>query len=57
MYEVLSRVYDPWQKSYGKDYSTIILPQLLATIKFLGIPKSTMLDLACGTGALAVLMA
>jgi len=56
-YNVLSRVYDRWQNTYGSDYSTLILPRLLATIAKYRIPKTSMLDLACGTGSLAFMMA
>jgi SAM-dependent methyltransferase len=53
-YKVLPLVYDRWQKSYGKDYSTLILPRVLATIRDFEMPVSTMMDLACGTGVLAL---
>lgn len=55
-YTVLPLVYDRWQKTYGKDYSGLILPRVLATLKSLGIRPGTMLDLACGTGSLAFSM-
>ncbi|MBI4535368.1 MAG: class I SAM-dependent methyltransferase [Ignavibacteriae bacterium] len=57
VYKVLPQVYDRWQQTYGNDYSTLILPRVLSTIKTFRIPTSTMLDLACGTGTLALLMA
>ena len=56
-YQVLPEVYDRWQQTYGKDFSTMILPKLLRTIKEYRIPTSTLLDLACGTGTLAMMMA
>ena len=56
-YRVLPEVYDRWQKSYGKDFSSLILPRLLRTIKQFNIPGKAMLDLACGTGTLALMMA
>ncbi len=56
-YRFLPLVYDNWQKSYGKDFSSLIFPRLLATLKRLRIPASTMLDLACGTGTLVLMMA
>jgi SAM-dependent methyltransferase len=56
-YKILPEVYDRWQQSYGKDFSTLILPKLLQTIKIHNIPTSSLLDLACGTGTLAVMMA
>ncbi|MBP1679158.1 MAG: Methyltransferase type 11 [Bacteroidetes bacterium] len=55
-YTVLPLVYDRWQKSYGKDYSGLILPRVLATLKMFDIRPGTMLDLACGTGSLALHM-
>jgi len=55
-YTVLPLVYDRWQKSYGKDYSGLILPRVLATLKSLNVRPGTMLDLACGTGSLALSM-
>lgn len=56
-YTVLPLIYDRWQQSYGKDYSTLILPRLLATVDACRLPASTMLDVACGTGSLALMMA
>ncbi len=56
-YQALPEVYDRWQRSYGKDFSTLILPKLLHTIRTYGISTSSLLDLACGTGTLALLMA
>ncbi len=56
-YSALPKVYDRWQQTYGKDFSSLILPRLLSAIRHYRIPKSTMLDLACGTGTLAVMMA
>jgi SAM-dependent methyltransferase len=56
-YQILPPIYDRWQKTYGKDYSTLILPRVLSSITANRIPKSTMLDLACGTGTLAMMMA
>jgi len=56
-YTVLPKVYDRWQQTYGKDFSSLILPRLLSAIRHYRIPKSAMLDLACGTGTLAIMMA
>ena len=56
-YRHLPPYYDRWQKSYGKDFSTLIFPKLLATIRVHRISGSTMLDVACGTGTLAAMMA
>jgi SAM-dependent methyltransferase len=52
-YSVLPLVYDRWQNTYGKDYSSLILPRLVSTLKSNGIRAGTMLDLACGTGSMA----
>lgn len=56
-YDALAVIYDRWQATYGKDYSTLILPRLLRTIRAFHIPRRSMLDLACGTGTLALAMA
>lgn len=56
-YSILPPVYDKWQKTYGKDYSELILPRLLTAIQAHRISGSTMADLACGTGTLALMMA
>jgi len=55
-YRVLPLIYDRWQQTYGADYSTIILPRLLATIDRHGIPTTSLLDVACGTGSLGLMM-
>jgi len=56
-YRHLPPYYDRWQKSYGKDFSTLIFPKLISTIRAHRISGTTMLDIACGTGTLAQLMA
>jgi len=56
-YRHLPPYYDRWQKTYGKDFSTLIFPKLLSTIRAHRIAGTTMLDVACGTGTLAQLMA
>jgi SAM-dependent methyltransferase len=56
-YQVLPEVYDRWQQTYGKDFSTLILPKLLRSIKAHNISTTSLLDLGCGTGTLAVMMA
>jgi SAM-dependent methyltransferase len=53
-YKVLPLVYDRWQNSYGKDFSAQILPRLLSTIQQFDIPQTTVADVACGTGSLAL---
>jgi SAM-dependent methyltransferase len=56
-YRNLPPYYDRWQKSYGKDFSTLIFPRLIASIRAHRISGRTMVDVACGTGTLALLMA
>ena len=56
-YSILPLIYDRWQLSYGKDYSSMIFPRLLESIKEHNVSVSSMLDLACGTGTLCLLMA
>jgi SAM-dependent methyltransferase len=56
-YSVLPPIYDRWQKTYDTDYSTLILPRVLSTVRAFRIPVSSMMDLACGTGTLAIMMA
>ncbi len=56
-YHVLPRVYDRWQDTYGRDFTAVILPRLLASIRRFRIPVSTYLDVGCGTGTLALVMA
>jgi SAM-dependent methyltransferase len=50
-------VYDRWQDTYGRDFTTVILPRLLASIRRFRIPVSSYLDVGCGTGTLALAMA
>lgn len=56
-YKHLPSIYDQWQQSYGKDYTDLIFPKLLLTIRHYAIEKGRFLDLACGTGTLALKMA
>jgi len=56
-YSALPPVYDRWQHSYGNDYTTLIFPRLRSTLRSLRLPPGSMIDLACGTGSLALLMA
>jgi SAM-dependent methyltransferase len=56
-YQILPPYYDRWQKSYGKDFSTLIFPRLIASVRAHRITGRTMVDIACGTGTLALLMA
>jgi SAM-dependent methyltransferase len=56
-YQNLPPYYDRWQRSYGKDFSTLIFPRLIASIRSHRISGRTMVDVACGTGTLALKMA
>lgn len=56
-YSILPPYYDDWQRSYGKDFTSLILPRLLSSIRAHRIGGSSMVDVACGTGTLAVMMA
>jgi ubiquinone/menaquinone biosynthesis C-methylase UbiE len=56
-YGVLPPIYDRWQKSYGKDFSELVLPRLLSAIRRHRISGDTLVDIACGTGSLALSMA
>jgi ubiquinone/menaquinone biosynthesis C-methylase UbiE len=56
-YGVLPPIYDRWQKSYGKDFSELVLPRLLSSIRRHRISGDTLVDVACGTGSLALFMA
>jgi SAM-dependent methyltransferase len=52
-YQVLPLIYDRWQRSYGKDYTSLILPRLLSCLKLHDLSSENMVDIACGTGTLA----
>ena len=56
-YTALPAYYDRWQKTYGKDYSTLIAPRLFSTLQRYQVPVSTFADVGCGTGTLALMMA
>jgi ubiquinone/menaquinone biosynthesis C-methylase UbiE len=56
-YQVLPQVYDRWQDTYGRDFTAVILPRLLGSIRRYRIPSSTFLDVGCGTGTLVLAMA
>jgi len=56
-YRILPPVYDRWQRTYGKDFSEMILPRLTGALRTHRIAGPTMVDVACGTGSLALLMA
>ena len=42
---------------YGSDYSALILPRLLSTLDRTPAPSKRIVDVACGTGTLALVMA
>ena len=56
-YTALPVYYDRWQKSYGKDYSTLIAPRFYATLQRYQVPVSTFADVGCGTGTLTLMLA
>jgi SAM-dependent methyltransferase len=56
-YNILPAVYDRWQSTYGRSFSEMVFPRLLAALRAHRIPVTSMVDVACGTGTLAVLMA
>jgi SAM-dependent methyltransferase len=56
-YTALPMIYDRWQKLYGRDYTTIIFPRLQRSLARHRIPATVMLDVASGTGTLALRMA
>ena len=56
-YQKLPPYYDRWQKSYGKDFSSLIFPRLLSSVRAHRVTGRSMVDVACGTGTLALLMA
>ncbi len=56
-YRVLPEIYDRWQAIYGSDYSALILPRLLSTLDRTPAPSKRIVDVACGTGTLALAMA
>lgn len=55
-YVILPQVYDRWQQSYGKDFTTLILPRFFRTLRKYRAREKSLLDLACGTGTLAIAM-
>lgn len=56
-YSILPDVYDRWQSTYGKSFSELIFPRLLASLRAHRVGATSMVDVACGTGTLAILMA
>lgn len=54
-YSALPLVYDEWQSSFGKDYSSLIFPRVIATLRRYRVSPGLLIDLGCGTGTLALL--
>jgi SAM-dependent methyltransferase len=56
-YAILPRYYDRWQSTYGKDFSHIVFPRLQATLARYRRPVTSVVDIGCGTGTLACMLA
>lgn len=56
-YTALSPIYDRWQTLHGPDFTSVILPRLLATVARHAPPLRSHHDVACGTGTLVLEMA
>ncbi len=56
-YDTLAFLYDDWQKSFAKPYSETVASLLRKEIRSNRIKPGKFLDLACGTGDAAILMA
>jgi ubiquinone/menaquinone biosynthesis C-methylase UbiE len=56
-YTLLAAVYDRWQESYSVEYGHSILPKLHDTFRRYVLRPSSLLDLGCGTGTMALLLA
>jgi SAM-dependent methyltransferase len=56
-YAILPRFYDRWQNTYGKDFSHIAFPRLQTTLARYRVPVSSVVDIGCGTGTLACMLA
>lgn len=56
-YTALPEVYDRWQTLHGPDFTSVILPRLLATLTRYVPPSRVHCDAACGTGTLVLEMA
>ncbi len=56
-YTSLSPVYDRWQRSYGMEYNQSILPRLLQTFRRYTMAPTSLLEIGCGTGTMALLLA
>lgn len=56
-YTAFAKIYDHWQEALGVPFSHLILPKLEHAIERHRIKVESMVDLACGTGTLAIIMA
>lgn len=56
-YRYLSQIYDQWEKLMGASFSMLIFPKLQQVLERTHRPIQKMVDLACGTGTLAIAMA
>ncbi|MBI3989094.1 MAG: methyltransferase domain-containing protein [candidate division NC10 bacterium] len=56
-YAAFAKIYDRWQEALGTPFSHLILPKLDRTIEKHHIKVESMVDVACGTGTLALVMA
>ncbi len=56
-YTAFAKIYDRWQEALGVPFSHLILPKLDRAIEKHQIKVESMVDLACGTGTLAIIMA
>ena len=56
-YTSLAAVYDRWQETYSIEYGKSIFPKLNQTFRRYQLLPSHILDLGCGTGTVAILLA
>ena len=53
-YGGFSEVYDTWQLLYPKAFSVALAPRITEAVRQHGSPRSTLADMACGTGTFAL---
>jgi len=56
-YAAFAKIYDHWQEAMGTPFSHLILPKLDRAVEKHHIKIDSMVDVACGTGILAIAMA